>query len=72
MHNGNGHFFGMHYLWWVVLAILFVWIFILPYNIPFQRKRKETPLDILKKRFVRGEMTKEEFEEAIKTLKSKS
>jgi len=72
MHNVNEHFLGMHYLWWLVLMVLIIWILLLTYNIPFQRNKKDTPLDILKKRFAEGEMTKEEFEEAIKTLKSKS
>jgi len=38
------------------------WIFVLPYDIPGQRKRKDTPLDLLKKRFAAGQMTKEEFQ----------
>jgi len=37
------------------------WIFAIPYNIPGQRSQKDTPLDILKKRFASGEITTEEY-----------
>ena len=35
-----------------------------------QKSKKENPLDILKKRFAQGEISKEEFEESKKVLKS--
>ncbi|SDE42926.1 putative membrane protein [Pricia antarctica] len=70
MHGYDGHFGGMHYIWWIVWLILLVWIFILPYNIPFQKSQKDSPLDILKKRYARGEISKDEYEEARKTLNS--
>lgn len=59
----NNHFWGMHIFWWIVWIIVLVWIFATPYDIPGQRKKKDAPLDILKKRFARGEITKEEYEE---------
>lgn len=67
MHNGH-HFWGMHLLWWIFWVILVIWIFATPYNIPGQRTKNDTPLDILKKRFAKGEITKEEFEEKKKFL----
>lgn len=67
MHNGH-HFWGMHLLWWIFWVILVIWIFATPYNIPGQRTKNDTPLDILKKRFAKGEITKEEFEENKKFL----
>jgi putative membrane protein len=67
MYNGH-HFWGMHMLWWVFWVILVIWIFATPYNIPGQRTKNETPLDILKKRFAKGEITKEEFDEKKKFL----
>lgn len=57
------HFWGMHFFWWAFWVILLIWIFASPYNIPGQRTKNETPLDILKKRFAKGEITKEEFDE---------
>ncbi|MFV8342137.1 SHOCT domain-containing protein [Flavobacterium sp. XS2P39] len=67
MHNGH-HYWGMHLVWWVFWVILILWIFATPYNIPGQRTKNESPLDILKKRFAKGEITKEEFEEKKKFL----
>ncbi|WP_291248075.1 SHOCT domain-containing protein [Flavobacterium sp.] len=57
------HFWGMHFFWWAFWVILLIWIFASPYSIPGQRTKNETPLDILKKRFAKGEITKEEFDE---------
>jgi len=43
--------------------MLLIWIFAIPYNIPGQRYRKESPLDLLQIRFATGLITKEEYEE---------
>ncbi len=66
-HMYNRNFWGMHFFWWVIWIILLIWIFVTPWDIPGQRK-KDTPLEILKKRFASGELTKEEFEERKKIL----
>ena len=68
MMNFNGSFGGMHFIWWIIWLILILWIFVTPYNIPYQRSKKEFPIDILKKRYAKGEITKEEYEEAKRTL----
>lgn len=67
MHCGY-HFWGMHFFWWIFWIIILVWIFPTPYNLLGERTKTETPLDILKKRFVKGEITKEDFEEKKKFL----
>jgi len=67
MYEGY-HYLGMHLFWWFVWIILLFWIFALPYNIPGQRSRKETPLDKLKNRFASGEIEKEEYLEKKKLL----
>jgi putative membrane protein len=59
-YNGY-HFFGMHLGWWFIWIVLMFWIFATPYYVPFQEQKKNSPLDILKKRFAAGEITKEEF-----------
>jgi putative membrane protein len=41
-----------------------------PYNIPFQRYKKDSPLDILQKRFASGEITNEEYQEKKNILES--
>jgi len=67
LYDGN-HFGGMHLIWWFVWLIFIFWIFATPYDVPGQRKKKDSPLDILKKRFASGEINKEEFEEHKKVL----
>jgi len=68
----EGHFGGMHLIWWFIWIIFLVWIFFIPTDIPYQRSKKESPLEILKKRFAKGEISKEEFEESKKTLNSEN
>ena len=68
MNHESYLFWGMHSLWWIVWIILLFWIFATPYKIPGQRAKKDTPLDILKKRFALGEIDKEEFEEKKKLI----
>jgi len=69
---GYGYGVGGIFMWLIVLALIFfvVYIFII-------RGRKsggllppphETPLDILKKRYAKGEISKEEFESLKRDL----
>ncbi|MCJ8164219.1 SHOCT domain-containing protein [Pontibacter sp. E15-1] len=51
----------MHLIWWILWIILILWIFATPYDVPGQRKKKDTPLEILQKRFASGEITEEEY-----------
>jgi putative membrane protein len=55
------HFWGMHLVWWVIWVIFILWIFATPWDIPGQRTKKETPLDLLKKRYAKGEISKDEY-----------
>lgn len=68
MHWFEGQYWGMHIIWWVIWVIFIIWIFTSPWDIPGQRKKKDSPLDILKKRFASGEINKEEYEEKKKIL----
>ncbi len=68
MHFYEGHFGGMHLIWWIVWLVFIVWIFFIPSDIPYQKSKKQDPLDILKERFAKGEISKEEFEESKKLL----
>jgi putative membrane protein len=61
--NEGYQFGGMHFFWWIVWVILLFWIFAMPYNIPGQRSKKDTPLQILKKRFASGEIDNNEYQE---------
>lgn len=70
MNHEYYNFWGMHFFWWIIWIILLFWIFATPYNIPGQRAKKDTPLNILKKRFASGEITKEEFLEKKKIIEN--
>ena len=63
-------FWGMHLFWWLLWMILLVWIFATPYDIPGQRKRKDSPLDILQKRLASGKISIEEYQEKKKILEN--
>ena len=60
----------MHLIWWFVWIILLFWIFAIPYDVPGQRSKKDTPLDILKKRYASGEINNEEYQEKKKILEN--
>lgn len=64
------NFFGMHLVWWLLWLLLLIWIFATPYDVPGQRRRKDSPMDILKRRFASGEITKEEYSERKKILEN--
>lgn len=67
MYDGY-HFVGMHLFWWFLWVMFLLWIFATPYHVPFQQKKKNSPLDILKNRFAAGEITNEEYQEKKKIL----
>lgn len=72
----NDNYGGMHFIWWIIWLVFVIWIFVSSYGrkkaadkyIPFDN---QTPLDILKSRYAKGEITKEEFLEAKEAIKSK-
>jgi len=43
--------------------MLLVWIFLTPWDVPGQKKKPDSPMEILKKRYARGEINKEQYEE---------
>ena len=64
------NFGGMNFIWWIIWMIMIFWIFATPYNIPGQRTKKNSPLDILQKRFASGEITNDEYQEKKKILEN--
>jgi putative membrane protein len=62
------HFIGMHMLWWafwlVMLFLIFGWFG--PRTM--RRTGNESPLDILTRRFVSGEISVEEYQERKEIL----
>ncbi|KYG79296.1 hypothetical protein AWW67_13035 [Roseivirga seohaensis] len=71
MHLYEGHFWGMHFIWWIIWLVFLFWIFLTPWDVPGQKTRKESPLEILKKRLASGEIDPQEFEERKKLLERK-
>ena len=55
------HFWGMHLIWWIIWVGVILWVFATPYDIPGQMNKKDSPLDILQKRFASGHINKEEY-----------
>jgi putative membrane protein len=67
MMNLHGlHFGGMHWIWWVICAIVLIGI--ISFIIQSLSFNNETPMQILKRRFAKGEISKHEFEELKKVL----
>ncbi len=76
MNNKDMFFHGIHYLWWIagVALVILIIFFIGRDNSYLQDKPRsvESSLKILENRFVRGEITKQEFEQAKRFLKVKT
>ena len=66
----NNYYGGMHFFWWIIWLIMLFWIFAVPYDIPFQRRRKDSPLDILQRRFASGEISANEYSEKRKIIEN--
>ena len=61
-------YWGMNAIWWFIWMVMIFWIFATPYDIPGQRKAKDTPLDILQQRYAMGQMTTEEYKDRKRIL----
>lgn len=72
MHYDGYGFWGMHLIWWLIWLVLLFWIFATPFDVPGQRKKKDTPLEILQKRFAAGEISKEEYQESKEIIENDS
>jgi putative membrane protein len=66
----SSNYWGMNLVWWIIWMIMIFWIFATPYNIPGQRNKKDSPLDILQKRFASGQITNDEYQEKKKILEN--
>ncbi|MCG2635206.1 MAG: SHOCT domain-containing protein [Gammaproteobacteria bacterium] len=61
LHDGWA-FFGMHLLWWLFWVALIVALFLLFAPVP-RARRRDTPLELLQRRYAEGEITSDEYEE---------
>jgi len=66
----DGYHFGDAPYMVVRLVNAAFWIFATPYGIPGQRYRKDTPLDILKKRYASGQINDKEYQEKKRIIES--
>ncbi|RZJ34577.1 MAG: SHOCT domain-containing protein [Flavobacterium sp.] len=71
MLSNQYSFLGMHLIWWVVWMGVLIWIFATPWDIPGQRRRRDSPLQLAKRRLASGTISKEEYSELLKILKRK-
>ena len=60
----------MHLLWWVFWVFLLVLMFGWFEPVPKKRLRRDSPFDILQKRFASGEITNEEYQEKKSILEA--
>ena len=70
MMGDEGHLFYGGGFMWIFWILIIVGIFFLFQNMSKGNSDKESPLDILKKRYARGEIDEEEFERRRKELES--
>ena len=63
-------FGGFMWIFWVlvIVGLVFLIKWLVQQSQPTETKHRETPLEILKKRYARGEIDKEEFEQKKKDL----
>ncbi len=69
--NNNWHYFGMHGFWWlfwVALVLILLFLIFRPNNI-IGKKGKDSPLEILRRKYASGDISTEEFEERKRKLK---
>ena len=59
---GGDWFGGMHFFWWLFWLALIIVFFTLMRPVP-RHKMRETPLQILQRRYANGEISSEEYEE---------
>ncbi len=67
IYDGH-HYWGMHFFWWFFWIILILWAYKTSRKNASQPTKEDGSLEILGKRFAKGEITKEEYEEMKKTL----
>ena len=70
--NGINHSLGMGWIWIIGLIVLVIVIWVIVRTLSQKSNRNQpdnkTPLDILKERYARGEISKQEFEEKKKGI----
>ena len=72
MSDGGSMWFGGGFMWifWILLIVALLWVVkaISDSNAGKNNETNDTPLEILQKRYARGEINEEEFERRRKEL----
>ena len=63
------HAGGMWLIWLVVIAVISVAIYLAARAMTRSEPPRESPEEILKKRFARGDIDREQYEQAMKDLR---
>jgi putative membrane protein len=67
--GGMGYGYGGGYAWILLLVVMGILVYLILRNVSSgQGSEKESALDILKRRFAKGEITKQEYEEMKQKL----
>ncbi|MCM4169795.1 hypothetical protein KCTC52924_03572 [Arenibacter antarcticus] len=66
----NGFFWGMHLVWWSIWLVLLGWVFFAPTSTSSTETKEYDSVTMLKIRFAKGEISKTEYEQSKKLLKS--
>jgi putative membrane protein len=70
MNQNSYQLFGMHISSWFLVALLLVFIFAFFYKFSDSKSKKDSPLDILKRRLALGEISLDEYLEKKKVIES--
>jgi putative membrane protein len=72
MMNGMDHFWGIGWGWIIglIILVIVIWMIVRTLNQKSSRNQPDnkTPLDILKERYARGEISKQEYVDKKKTI----
>lgn len=63
MHMSGWWFLGMHVFWWLFWIVLIIGFASIFTPVPRQQATRETPLELLQRRYAAGEISGEEYEQ---------
>ena len=70
MFYRDGFFWGMHLIWWAIWIVALGWIFFAPSSTTYTETMEDDSATMLKIRFAKGEISKEEYERSKELLKA--
>lgn len=72
MHVASWWFLGMHVFWWIFWAALLIWAYRWAMSMlkRLELQGRETPLEVLQRRYAAGEFSTQEYEERKARLES--